>query len=109
MTETPLQGGEEQLHSDHIVSPLRWHSTATERAYVGLLFFFPVGIRGPRWTSSSLSMWVTLQKAHLGITTWGSHCDQSVGLNHWRSNIIEKGGGTYSNQHLHLCRLSSYL
>lgn len=48
MTETPLQGGEEQLHSDHIVSPLRWHSTATERAYVGLLFFFSSGNKGSK-------------------------------------------------------------
>lgn len=99
--------------SSFTLTTLSLHSAGTALQLRGptwaYFFFFPMGIRGPRWTSSSLSMWVTLQKAHLVITTWWSNCDQSVGLNHWRSSIIEKGGGTYSNQHLHLCRLSSYL
>lgn len=98
--KTALEGWQEQLHSDHIVSPPGWHSTATERAHVGL-YFFLVAIKSPRWISSSSSMWVTFQKAHLVLP----HRELTTG----DPIMMGRRDGAYGNQHLHLGRLRLYL
>lgn len=52
---------------------------------------FPWWEKSPTWTSSYPTMWVTSQKAHLGLASWGFQ-GESAGLDHSRSDCDREEG-----------------